>query len=407
MNAIPQNPFTTGPGQTPPYLAGRNDEQVIFRNLLRQRPIMKNAILTGLRGIGKTALLATLRGAAVAEGWIWVGTDWSESASVSEETLAIRILADLAFQTSTMVVKVEKQQSFGFATGEKIIQQPVNYEILKKKFDQTPGLTTDKLKAVIEYVWSAFPSGAVPGIVFAYDEAQTLDDHAEKEQYPLSVLIETFQSLQRKELPVLLVLTGLPTLLTKLTEARTYTERMFDVMTLKGLEDQESRDAIVKPTENSSLKFSAPVVEKIVEMSGGYPYFIQYICREVMDVWIPKLGSGEITEIPAPEIVQKLDNNFFQSRWRLATDRQREMLQLIAGLPDANRVNREFTVAEIVAASKTALGKPFKPSNANIMLVALCERELVYKNRFGRYVLAIPLLAQFIQRQAIEGATGR
>lgn len=36
------------------------------------------------------------------------------------------------------------------------------------------------------------------GIVFAYDEAQNLEDHSEDRQYPLSVLLEVFQSLQRK-----------------------------------------------------------------------------------------------------------------------------------------------------------------------------------------------------------------
>jgi hypothetical protein len=42
-------------------------------------------------------------------------------------------------------------------------------------------------------------------IVFAYDEAQTMADHAEKEQYPLSLLLDVFQSIQKKNIPFMLL----------------------------------------------------------------------------------------------------------------------------------------------------------------------------------------------------------
>lgn len=399
-----QNPFTTGPGQTPPYLAGRTAEQDVFRALLRQKPIMKNAIVTGLRGIGKTVLLESLKSIAVAEKWIWVGTDWSETASVSEQTLATRVLTDIALQTSSVAFREERQMPLGFTAQERVVKQPLDFKTLMALYEQTPGLSGDKLKAVIEFVWSVIHT-ITPGIVFAYDEAQTLADHAQKEQYPMSVLIETFQSLQRKRFPILLVLTGLPTLLPKLSEARTYTERMFEVMTLKPLTPEQSHDAIVKPTQKPGcpLRFSDAAVDGIMELSAGYPYFIQFACREVYDAWISQLTVGAVPLVPKEEIIRKLDNNFFQSRWSRATDRQKELLTIIANLPNRDK---EFSVADVVNASKQALppGRHFKPSNANLMLAALCNHELVYKNRFGRYILAVPLLSQFILRQAAEAA---
>ncbi|XRA10547.1 ATP-binding protein [Mycobacterium avium subsp. hominissuis] len=89
----------------PPHLAGREREHAEFDQLLRQDPVLKNLILTGLRGVGKTVLLETFKPRAVAAGWHWVGTDLSQSASVSEESLATRILTDLAVVTSSMTVK--------------------------------------------------------------------------------------------------------------------------------------------------------------------------------------------------------------------------------------------------------------------------------------------------------------
>jgi hypothetical protein len=83
------------------------------------------------------------------------------------------------------------------------------------------------MKNILEFVWSVMPQAAISVIISAYDEAQTLADHAEDKQFPLSSLLDVFQSIQRKNIPFTLVLTGLPTLSMKLVEARTYSERMF------------------------------------------------------------------------------------------------------------------------------------------------------------------------------------
>lgn len=390
----------------PPYLAGRTLEQDEFRRLLKQKVVMENAILTGLRGVGKTVLLESFKPIALADGWLWIGADWSEPASVSEETLATRILADIALVTSSLVVKETKQFELGFATSERVIRQPLDYGILSSLFNRTPGLVSDKLKAVLEFLWSVLPQGAISGVVFAYDEAQNLADHANKEQYPLSVLLETFQSIQRKGIPLMLVLTGLPTLFQKLVQARTYSERMFDVMTLKPLNEDASREAIVNPTRqnNCPITFSVETVNAIVGLSGGYPYFIQFIGREVFEIWIARMATGENMDIPQDDIVRKLDSNFFQARWGRATDRQKEMLQVIATLENCDA---EFTVQDVVNGSKLSLDRPFKPSNANLMLVSLCNAELVYKNRFSKYSLAVPLLSRFIRHQTSESVNLR
>src|SRR5207302_10289169 len=144
------------------------------------------------------------------------------------------------------------------------------------------------------FVWACLKGQQVKGIVFAYDEAQNLADHAESSEYPLSLMLDVFQSIQKKGIPFMLVLVGLPTLFPKLVEARTFAERMFHVVFLKRLNDQDSRDAIVKPIQDAKcpVKLSDESVQLIVEVSGGYPYFIQFICREVYDAFLQKIGSG-------------------------------------------------------------------------------------------------------------------
>ena len=394
------NPFRPGAGHSPPYLAGRSAEQTQFRRHLDQNPILENIVLTGLRGVGKTVLLETFKPIAQAKHWLWVGNELSESGSVTEETLATRLLTDIATVTSSFSISGDVRTGIGFVptTSHEVI--PTNYEFWLKVYNTQPGLVADKIKYVLEYLWNVLPKERIPGIVFAYDEAQNISDHSEKNEYPLSVLLDVFQSIQRKNICFILTLTGLPTLFPKLVEARTYSERMFHVLFLSQLSPDDSKDAVVKPTQvkGCPIAFSNQTVERIVSVSGGYPYFIQFICREVFDVWIQRIDSGEETAIPESEIVRKLDNDFFAGRWARATDRQRQLLQVIASLPNCDD---EFTVQDVSQSSKNILKKGFSPSHVNQMLLSLSQAGLVYKNRHGRYSFSVPLLSQFINRQNI------
>ncbi len=334
----------------PPYLAGRQEEQKEFDRLLDQEVILRNMVLTGLRGVGKTVLLDALKPIAIKKDWLWVGTDLSESTSVSEANVAMRLLTDLSVVTSALVIS-----------------------------------QTDLERKV--------------GIVFAYDEADNLADYTAKDQYPLSLLLDVFQSVQRKGMRFMLVLTGLPTLFPKLVEARTYAERMFRVVFLTKLSADDSKDAILKPIQDSDcpVRISPESVDLIRDESDGYPYFIQFICKEVYDLFIQQTTAGEDIGVPMEAITRKLDSDFFAGRWARATDRQRDLLVVIAFL---DKQEDEFTVQEIVSKSATMLTKPFGASHANQMLASLCDAGLTYRNRHGKYSFAVPLFDKFIARQA-------
>jgi AAA ATPase domain len=395
------NPFKPGAGHMPPYLAGREDETREFDKLTNQTVILENLVLTGLRGVGKTVLLETFKPLAQSKGWFWVGTDLSETASLNETNIATRLLTDLSVITSGITIQTTSEPKIGFDRSNQEEPKTLNFHLLSQIYEETPGLPTDKLKYVLEFVWSIL--SRVPnlkGIVFAYDEAQNLSDHAAKDQYPLSLLLDTFQSIQRKNIPFMLALTGLPTLFPKLVESRTYSERMFRVVFLDKLGKDAVTQAIKKPLEKHPLQLSDESIEQIVVLSGGYPYFIQFICREVYDIFIQKFNTGATPTVPKEEIVRKLDSDFFAGRWARATDRQRDLLAVIARLENCET---EFSVQEVVGLSSEISEKPFSSSHVNQMLSALTDAGLVYKNRHGKYSFAVPLLGQFIRRQSVNG----
>ncbi len=398
-----ENPFRPGAGHAPPYLAGRVAERQEFERLLRQTTILENLVLTGLRGVGKTVLLDSFKPIALRHGWHWVGADLSESVSVSEEALTLRLCADLSVIGATMTL--DAGQATGFAGNA--TQTNLDFATLRSIYQQTPGLVADKMKAILEIVAASVVREGKAGVIFAYDEAQTLADRQAEDQFPLSMLLDVFQSIQRKGIPFMLVLTGLPTLFPKLVEARTFAERMFHVLTLDRLELDDSRDAVVKPIDDEKcpVRFSEESVTLICNESGGYPYFIQFICREVYDAFIQsQQATGMPAPVPMDGITQKLDTDFFAGRWARATDRQRQLLWCVAHL---NNADDEFTVQEVVAETERRLDKSFSSSHANQMLAALGKAGLIYKNRWGKYSLAVPLFDRFILRQASTTEPGQ
>lgn len=405
---VPQNPFRPGAGTKPLYLAGRSQEQSEFVKALKERNLTQNILITGLRGVGKTVLLEELRPLAAQHGWLWTGNDWNEAAAVSEKDVATRLIVDLTAVLAPIVRYKKDELPIGFTSKPGPQDRPLAFEDLWDIYNRTPGFNSDKVKAVLEHVATIISNAKIKGIVFAYDEAQNLADKKDNQQFPLSLVCDVFSNLQKRNLgcQFLLVMTGLPTLITHLNEARTYTERMFHTLILDRLTQAETRDAIQRPIEinQSTLTFSEQTINRIIQESRGYPFLIQYICREVFDAWIGRMTIGEAPSIPMTEITAKLDLDFFAPRWNRATDRQQTFMQVIATLEEADA---EFTIQDITAASRKLLTKPFNPSHATQMLGHLAEKGLIYRNRRGAYCFAVPLLASFIRRQTWDAATRR
>jgi hypothetical protein len=296
----------------------------------------------------------------------------------------------------------------GFGRREQRRERNLEFRDLWNIFERTSGLNDDKLKAVLAYVLRLVEGTSLRGVVFAYDEAQNLSDHAAANEYPLSLILDVFSHFQRSQAEhhFFLTLSGLPTLFPRLNEARTYTERMFHVLHLNRLNEKDAREAIEKPIEitKSRLRFAENTIRNVIRLSGGYPYFIQFVCKEVFDAWIGKIKVGLAPSVPNDEIMEKLDQDFFAPRWERATERQQDFMKVIATLAGADE---EFSVLEIVNASKALLRKGFTASHATQMLLVLADKGLAYRTRRGGYAFAVPLLGQFINRQNWNPSTLR
>ncbi|MDR2630098.1 MAG: ATP-binding protein [Spirochaetaceae bacterium] len=396
------NPYRPGAGCLPPYLAGRDREIENFAKLLDQHIVIKNCILTGLRGVGKTVLLDKFKNVAINKGWLWTSNEISESFSINEERLCYRIMTDLSMVTSGIIIEKDEEKKIGFTSEKSITEVFLNFKLIGFLYKNAAGLESDKLKYILEYAWSHIKKSMpqVRGLIFAYDEAQSLSDDPKKQTYALTMFLDVFQSIQRKQIPFMLLLSGLPTIQTKLVEARTYSERMFTILFLHKLSAEDSKLAITKPIEqdNCPIHFSEKSIKLIIKRSGGYPYFIQFLCKEIFDIFLQQKSAGQKLMVPIDSIIIKLDDEFFAGRWGFLTDRQRELLSVIAHLKHGED---EFTVQEIVTESKKYQISTFGNSQVNQMLSSLITDGLIFKNRFGKYSFAVPQLNEFILRQHI------
>jgi hypothetical protein len=198
----------------------------------------------------------------------------------------------------------------------------------------------------------------------------------------------------------MLLLTGLPTLFPRLVESRTYAERMFKIQEIGRLDKKACKEAIEVPLHNNSIQFVSKSIATIIEVSGCYPYFVQFLCREAYDIFSGRKQKGPPPNIPVETLILKLDADFFAGRWGRVPDRQRELLYCIACLDNAGE---EFTVNQIVDISRAIKGahdiKPFKPADVGTMMPKLINAGLIFKNRHGKYVIAVPLFDGFIRRQ--------
>ena len=272
------NPFRPGNGVLPAYLAGRERPLAEFDAFVADpHPLHANWTVTGLRGTGKTVLVATAAGHAEAAGWLTLERELGErhrdDARLAE---AIEEDADALLRRCGLAAALERSVAHGVR-----LLRPTKISVAGLSIEPeplTPRSPADRMRDALVRLSDALADADRPGALLLYDEAHLLADDRSRERYPLSSLLAALGAVQRSGEPrVRIVLTGLPTLSINLKRARTYAERMFRHVVLANLERGDAWDALTIPLARTSRRFATAVVGEIVEATGGYPYFLQYV----------------------------------------------------------------------------------------------------------------------------------
>jgi hypothetical protein len=384
-----KNPYRPGVGIRPLYLAGRAAPLRRFGAMLRAAPEQPASMrVTGLRGVGKTVLLDVFADQAQEVNWepafleLQPGHNTDEAISATLGALLERTRERLSRLARLRSVAGKAVRSARLSLSWEDVSLSVSFgsereEDLARELFATIELALDKGRA---------------GAVLLLDEAQLVRDERDRHgEHPLSLLIAPVVALQRREVPLGLVVCGLPTLAANLQKARSYSERMFRGEDINSLGREEALEAFTRPLEQTNRTADRPVAESVVEEVEGYPYFLQLWGSELWDAGdlagVDRLTTN-LLEASRPDIYSRLDRDFYEPRVATLTPAEQDLLTASAACPypplrsaDLNRVSDRT------------------PGNVNVLLGRLVEAGALYRIRKGEYAYTAPKVRDFLLRR--------
>ncbi len=388
-----KNPYRPGVGTRPLYLAGREGEVKRFRSTLRGAPeIPGNVRLTGLRGVGKTVLLSEFAAAAEDEGWATLTLELEARHNTDDRLVALVGGACENHQQKMSTTERLRAKAGNAVKAVRGVVQ-VTYEDLTFSLgDYETDKASDLSKLIAETTAVANRTGH-KGFVILLDEAQMIrDEKQRKGEHPLSLLIAAISALQKQEVPVALVLCGLPTLTGNLLEARTYSERMFRGENIDSLESDAARDAFIKPLAETGVDAEAGLVDAVMESVEGYPYFVQLWGANLWDAAdhadLDRF-SLDLLEVVEPDIFVRLDIDFYAPRIAALTPAEQDLLLATA----------KSSYPPLVTANMNALVDK-SPGNINVLLGRLVTAGVIYRVRKGVYEYTAPKFQGYLKRRA-------
>jgi hypothetical protein len=402
------NPFRPGVGKSPPYLADRDEQLRRFRRYLADFPEnQRNVRITGLRGVGKTVLLKEYRRAARAKDWIVVRRDLAPRLN-QELDFAQAITSDLdsAITDLSVVARLGKLVAAARAAVSAVVDLGDGIKITIGGGSNADGaILEDRLRNALFRV-GELAARAGRGVLFLYDEAHVLSDRPKAHQFPLSALLGAFvqaQDYDDVDLPVMLVMCGLPPLITNLQAARSHSERLFKAEELGNLSlepdagTSPAAAALTKASARSGISIPADVAERVAADVSGYPYFIQWYGEALWDA-ADEAGvdvvDQNLYEATNHAIQEGLDVEFFEGRYEEAKRAEQLTLRVAGALGGEG-----FRVGDL--AERLA---HLTPNAVQQSVNRLTQNNLIYRVRHGEYAYTAPLFGDFLRRRHPHGS---
>lgn len=148
-----------------------------------------------------------------------------------------------------------------------------------------------------------------------------------------------FHKTIQRGLPIAFVLAGLPLLPGLVGEAKSYAERIFTKPEIGSLPREAATRALAGPAEALGVTYETTAVDRVLDYTEGYPYFIQEIGSIVWSYASgPVITDGDVVSA-IPELEAKLDSDFFKIRTAKTTELELAYLRAMAELPSGPKAS--------------------------------------------------------------------
>jgi hypothetical protein len=376
MSRAPDNPFRTAPGSDPPALVGRDQESSAAQyslNLSESGAPAQPIVFTGLRGMGKTALLRHCIADAAATDAIVVYAEASATEPLAS-TLR-RGLERAQRQNASLPQKVKS----GF---DKVLEAlpRASFELpndLGAVSLSAPQKEPAELVNALEDLNDATRQHG-RHLVFAIDEIQDAPIEG------LRDLVRFVHATASTKRPVYLLAAGLPGSREHLHEVRTYTER-WRYFRLGLLTVEQTKDAMAIPARERGVTIAPAALDRLAEESAGYPFFVQEYASAA---WLAHRGdtiSEEDVEHAIPGVRRILEDDFYDARFRVLTPREISYVLAMAELGPGPHSTGEIA-AQFGTTSETV-------SSIRNQLV---RKDVIYSPASGMAEFRIPLTERYV-----------
>jgi hypothetical protein len=219
------------------------------------------------------------------------------------------------------------------------------------------------------------------GVVLLIDEVQFLPSPQ------LEALIQAIHKTVQRKLPVTFVGAGLPQIAELAGDAKSYAERLFKFPKIDSLSGGEARGALTEPARGEGVVFEDAAVDLAIEITGGYPYFIQELGYQVWAVAVENRITRDDVAMAQEAYDAKLDSSFFRVRLDRATPLQTAYMRAMAELGPGPQ--KAADVARLMGRESSQLG----PTRAELI-----EMGLLYTPEHGYAAFTVPDFDKFMLR---------
>lgn len=387
-----KNPFSAGVGSPPPKLAGRSlilEDAMVALERVKHGRFEKSMILVGLRGVGKTVLLREIQRAAKVKNFKVALVEAQEiKQKVSLPQLLAHHLRRILLELDHEAMVSEKARRAlrvfkSFISAFKVKLGGVGFAFDPEIGEGDSGdLDVDLTSLFVALGEAAKDRNTAVAIII--DELQYIDENE------LSALIRAMHCVAQESLPVLLIGAGLPQLVAKAGDAKSYAERLFAYPKIDALSPSDTIEALQIPVEELAVSFSPEALDEIYKMTKGYPYFLQEWGYHAWN--IAATGSGKITledVKKASEVaIAHLDESFFRVRFNRLTPTERKYARALAEV--GGKTQRSGDIAK-------KLGKGVE--QVAPLRGQLINKGMIYSPEHGHIAFTVPLFEEFLLRE--------
>ena len=367
-----EGPFRPGPGRLPPYLAGREAEQALFRgrlaDLAERLAPPSEIILCGPRGNGKTALL------------FWL----EEEAASSSGVEALRITPSAIPTVSQLISRLTPWW-------KRLAPRDLAAWGISLKLGGEPAAVLDR----------ALESRARwKPLVLLLDEAHTLDAEVGR------ALLNASQQVGGRS-PFQLVLAGTPDLESRLRLMSASFWSRAEQIRINLLDDEAAADAIRKPLEANGFSIGDEPLASIVRESQGYPWFLQLwgkaVWRETEGAGPGRRVTGAVVEA-ARTLFEEQKILYYRQRYNEL--KEQGLLSPAREVAETFKVRRRLDDAALDRAVRRGLGAAGGTTDDEAARVQTALGHLGYVWQSGsglEWEAGIPSLMEFVSEHAPAG----